>query len=106
MNRSEFIKLMGYPEEWVLWGMLSEDILRIQMSEYEPGSEAASEHYRNGAFHFWLQQKPSKEALIKLAKLSFLDPDQLMAEWLRNDYIAKAESADEEVLSLLRKSGI
>ncbi len=69
MNRSEFIKLMGYPEEWVLWGMLSEDILRIQMSEYEPGSEAASEHYRNGAFHFWLQQKPREVLIYSTAAL-------------------------------------
>lgn len=106
MNQSEFLQLMRYPKEWVLWDMLPEEVVRVQLAEYEPGSERASEHYRNGTFHFWLRQEPSKEILIKLARLSFLDPDPLMAEWLRNDYIAKAENDDEEVLSLLQRAGI
>ena len=106
MNQNEYIQLMRYPKEWVLWDMLPEEVVCAQFAEYGPGSERASEHYRNGAFHFWLRQKPSKEILIKLVQLSFLDPDPLMAEWLRNDYIAKADNADDEVLSLLRRSGI
>ncbi len=103
MTRNEFITLMQYPPEWVEWGMLTEELLNIQMGEYYPGSERASEHYRNGAFHYWLHKEPSKEVLIKLANLSFLDPDTLMAKWLRNEYIAKAQHADEEVKQVLAK---
>lgn len=95
---------MQYPPEWVAWDMLTEELLDIQIGEYYPGSERASEHYRNGAFNYWLHKDPSKDVLIKLAKLSFLDPDTLMAEWLRNEYIAKAQYADEEVKQVLSKS--
>ncbi|GAA6142611.1 hypothetical protein [Hydrogenophaga sp. 5NK40-0174] len=105
MTEEEFVQLMRYPEEWVLWGMLPEEVIHVQMGEYEPGSEAASEHYRNGAFHYWLRQEPDKGVLIQLVRLSFLDPDQRMAEWLRQDNIAKAMHCDEEVLSLLRGAG-
>ena len=92
---------MQYPHEWIEWGMLTDELLNIQMGQYYPGSERASEHYRNGAFFYWLHNNPSKEVLLKLTKLSFLDPDILMAQWLRNEYIAKAENADEEVKSAI-----
>ncbi|MBP1151171.1 MULTISPECIES: hypothetical protein [unclassified Methylocaldum] len=103
MTKNEFINLMQYPREWVEWGMLPDELLNGQIAEYEPGSERASQHYRNGAFHFWLRRGPSKDVLLKLARLSFLDPDPLMADWLRKDYIAKAENADGEVLRVLRQ---
>jgi hypothetical protein len=104
MTRNEFICLMQYPPEWEEWGMLTEELMDIQIGGYYPGSEKASEHFRNGAFHYWLSKNPSKEVLIKLAKLSFLDPDTLMAEWLRKEYIAKAQHTDEEVKQVLGES--
>lgn len=96
---------MKYPREWTEWEMLPEAFLEAQIAEYEPGGEEASEHYRNGAFHYWLKREPSKEVLLKLAKLSYLDPEPLMGDWLRKEYISKAKNADKEVLSLL-KNGI
>jgi hypothetical protein len=104
MNAEEFVGLMKYPSEWVQWKMLPEDVLRVQMSEYEPGSEQSSEHYRNGAFHFWLRQSPAKDVLIKLVQLSLLDPDPLMGKSIRSDCTATAAHADEEVLELVQQS--
>lgn len=103
MTKKEFIKRMQFPREWVEWGMLPDELLDEQMAVYEPGNERASEHYRIGAFHYWLRKRPSKDILLKLIKLSFFDPDPLMAYTLRKDYIAKAENADEEVSRALRQ---
>ncbi len=93
---------MRYPREWVEWEMLPGALVDGQIANYEPGNENASEHFRNGAFHYWLKQNPSKEILIKLVKLSFLDPDAPMAKWLREDCIAKAANVDDEILVLLK----
>lgn len=102
MTKEEFIKLMQYPREWVEWGMLPDELLDEQIAEYELRRGRASEHYRNGAFHFWLRREPSKDVLLKLIKLSFFDPDPLMAYSLRKEYIAKAKHADEDVSRALR----
>ena len=103
MTKTEFIKLMQYPREWVEWDLLPDELLNEQIAEYKRGSEWGSEYYRNGAFHFWLQSKPSKEILLQLITLSFLDTDPLTGYCLRKDYIAKAENADEEVTRALRQ---
>lgn len=102
MRKDVFVQLMKYPEQWLQWGMLPDELLRVQMADDSPGSEQAAEHYRNGAFHFWLRTAPNKDILLTLARLSFLEPDQLMAQEWRKDLLAKAESADEEVLRLLQ----
>lgn len=73
------------------------------MGEYYPGSERASEHFRNGAFHYWLHKNPRKKILLKLVKLSFLDPESLMGEWLRNVHISKSQNADSEVKEAIKK---
>lgn len=103
MTTDEFIKLMEFPREWVEWGMLPDELLSRQIAEYEAGSERGSAQYRSHAFHFWLQRRPSKDVLLKLAQLSFLDPDPLIAYSLRKDYIAKAENADDDVARALRQ---
>lgn len=106
MFKKEFIQLMQYPREWVEWDMLPDELINGQLAEYEPGSERASERYRNAAFHFWLRGRPSKDILLKLIKLSYFDPDPLMSYCLRKDYIAKADNVDEEVARVLRQNRI
>ena len=107
MTRNEFIKLMQYPREWLEWNMLPDELINGQLAEYAPSSEQAAERYRNAAFHFWLRRRPGKEILLTLIKLSYLDPDPLMAYVLRKEQIANAESADdEEVAQALRQNRI
>lgn len=53
MTKTEFIKLMQYPREWVEWGLLPDELLNRQIAEYKPGDEWASDHYRKDAFYFW-----------------------------------------------------
>lgn len=104
MTKKEFIKLMRYPREWVEWDMLPDELITEQLAEYKPGS--AAERYRIEAFHFWLRREPSKDILLKLIRLSYVDPDPLMGFCLRKDHIAKAENADEEVARALRQNRI
>ena len=70
------------------------------LSSYEPGMENASEHDRNGAFHYWLKREPNKEKLKRLVALSYSDPDQIMAESVR-EHISKADACDPEIMLLL-----
>lgn len=106
MTKTEFIKLMLYPREWLEWDMLPDELISRQLAEYEAGSTRTSEGYRNAAFHFWLQTKPSKDILLKLIRLSYLDPEPLMSYCLRKDHIATAENVDAEVLQVLRQNRI
>ncbi len=92
---------MGFPKEWLEWDMYPDEFFQGQLGVYEPG-EKDDEHYRYGAFHYWLKRNPTKETLLKLAKLSWLDSDQIMAADARK-YISKAENTDEIVLEALKK---
>lgn len=107
MTKKEFIQLMQYPREWLEWDMLPDELINAQMAEFAPGSEQATERYRNAAFHYWLQSRPSKVILLKLIRLSYLDPEPLMSYVLRKDHIANAENAhDEDVAQALRQNRI
>ena len=92
---------MKFPAEWVTWGMLPDPYLQLAVGRYEPGHEDGSEHDRNSAFHWWLKQRPSEEQLIKLARLTWLDPDPLMGADVRT-YIAKAENCSVAVAEWLQ----
>ena len=79
----------------------ADEYMNSLIESYTPGMENASEHDRNGAFHWWLKRDPSEAKLTTLAKLTWLDPDPLMAESVR-EYIRKAvnySSAVEAELS-------
>ena len=106
MTPNEFIQLMQYPREWREWDMLPDELIEAQMAEYQPGSEHASGRFRNAAFHFWLRKCPGKEILLKLIKLSYLDPDPLSSYAFRKEHMANLEHTDEEVAQALRQNRI
>jgi len=87
---------MLFPKEWVEWDMLPDELMEIQIKGYEPGHEDASEHDRNGAFHWWLKRNPTKEQLTKLLKLTYLDPDPLMGKDIRS-YIRKSNNYTSDI---------
>ncbi len=69
--------------------MYSQKLYQAQRKDYEPGSEAASEHYRYGAFRWWLEKSLSDSQLAKYVVLTFLDSDQVMASAARKDLLRK-----------------
>ena len=67
----KYLRFMHYPKEWQEWNMLPDkDYLIELILLYEPGNENASEHDRNGVFHWWLRQEPEEDTLLKLTKLT------------------------------------
>ena len=106
MIRNEFIQLMQYPREWREWDMLPDELIDAQMAEYQSRNEQNAGRYRNAAFHFWLQQGPGKEILLKLIRLSYLDPDPLASYAFRKEHLANTENTDEDVAQVLRQNRI
>lgn len=96
MTRLQFLELMKFPAEWDQYGMYPEELFQWQIAGYEPGHEEASEHDRNGAFHWWLRQNPSKEELEKLLRLARVDPDAGLGQDVRT-YIRKALCFDSDL---------
>jgi hypothetical protein len=84
MTKRQFLELMHYPSEWSLWSLYPDELFQMQLSHYTPGDEEAAEHHRNGAFHWWLKKDPGPDILVQLVKLTYLDPDDLMSEDVRN----------------------
>lgn len=83
--------------------MLPDIVLENQMKQYEPGHENSSDHNRNGAFQFWLRGEASEEKLIKLVKLSKLDPEKIMCRYIREKDIPKCTAYSERVADEISK---
>ena len=101
MNRSEYLRLMQFPAEWEQLGLVPDEWLEGALGSYKKGHEDGSEHDRHGAFQWWLRRSPSKGILLKLAALSWLDPDQPMAGYVR-ECISQSSACDAEVANALR----
>ena len=80
MNKEEFMSLMRFPREWLIWGMYPDELFVRQLEGYEPGHEDGSEHDRHGALHWWIRKGPDKQELEYLIRLAMLDPDNFMAD--------------------------
>lgn len=100
MTHSDWLKLMQFPPEWTAWNLIPFALATEQLSGYEPGHEAASEHDRHGAFQWWLRQQPGPDVLVRLAQLSWLDPDPPMGQYVR-DCIARQSGNNAEVAHAL-----
>jgi len=102
MTKSEFLKLMRFPEEWNAFGMYPDELFRWQVAEYQVGHEDAAEHDRNGAFHWWLKRNPTRSQLERLMQLAIIDPDaHLSTDVLR--YIRAASAFDAGLMALESK---
>lgn len=80
MTKSEFLKLMRFPEEWETLGMYPQELFEHQIGRYQPGDERGSEHDRNGALHWWLRKGPSRREVDALRRLAIADPDRSLGE--------------------------
>lgn len=91
-----FLELMHFPKEWLEFGLYPDELFIGQVDHYLSGDEDGSEHYRNGAFHWWLKRNPTRQQLSNLIQLTFLDRDSLMAGDVRK-YITGAKNIHENV---------
>jgi hypothetical protein len=89
MTKLQFMRRMHFPAEWQSWDMYPGELYQRQLESYQPGNERASEHFRNGAFHWWLKRDLSDALLIKLIFLTARDPDRLMARDVRGHILRR-----------------
>lgn len=101
VKKTDFLKVMNFPEEWLSSGMYPDELFHGQLAIYKPGDEQGSEHDRNGAFHWWLRRNPSKAQLSNLLRLAALDSETLMALDVLS-YIEKSAAFDEELATKAR----
>ena len=93
---------MNYPREWITSEMLTDALYEGQIARYKWGDERGAEHDRNGAFHWWLGQSPTRTQLKTLLRLSYLDPDQWMAADARR-YLRSQANFDSRLAALDRR---
>ena len=105
MNKFEFMRLMQIPKEWESYGMYPNELFDLQVRRFEPSHVDGSEHDRNGMFHWWLRQEPTKDQLLKLVALCFLDPDPLITKDVRS-HIELSKNFDSEVEDALKTHSI
>lgn len=103
ITEEDFVKLMQYPQVWLEWNMLPKIVVENQLREYQPGDERGSEHYRNSAFQFWLRGPATEEQLLKLVKLTTLDPETIMEKYIREKDIPKCENFTHKVAALINE---
>ena len=84
MNKSSLSNLLDYPSVWLDEELLTDELFNIQAAELqkEYGNDApkgGTEHWRYGAFHYWLTRNIETDVLAKLLEAANVDPDQPMA---------------------------
>ena len=90
MDKIAFARHLKYPPEWVEWNMYTDELFQVQLGSYQHDEDIGEgEHYRYGAFRYWLQRKLTTVQSENLVKLSFLDPDQFMARNVRQEILSK-----------------
>lgn len=101
-NINKLAELLHFPKEWLAWKMYPDELFLAHRKLFLPGNESDSENERNETFHYWLSRELTEDQFIKLIKLSFLDPDPLMAGNIR-DHIRKHKNYPPKVKKLLQQ---
>lgn len=98
MKLEEKLKKLGYSPEWIEFGILTQDVLDKQIDDHLETGHQSTEHYRYGAFRFWLSQQNDFdqrqiESYLHLAKC---DPDQMMAGSAIIDLLRDSRLSDDD----------
>jgi len=101
MKTEDYLELMRFPKEWQELEMVpDEEFVSEHIFHLKPGMEHTPEHARHEAFHYWLAREPSTDQLVRLTKLSLLDPDAEMGESIRA-VILKLGNCDDDLRELI-----
>ena len=92
------LKDLGYTEKWVDYGLLTEEILTDQFSEFQKGEDPNTEHYRYGTFKHWLSLKNqfTNLEIERFIELALEDSDQLMAGSAAKDLFTHPNISDNQ----------
>lgn len=79
-------RALRYPRLWVESGLLDGELLEIQLRElqkiigYRSRSLRSTEHWRYGAFVWWLRRVQNTEQLMARLRVAAIDPDEPMGQ--------------------------
>jgi hypothetical protein len=106
MNRQDYQRLLGFSEQWLRLGLLTEDELRVLGHEYETSDDRSTEHYRYRVFsRFLASHRPLSPQLAEaLYELGRDDPYSPMGGAMMCDIVGLAE-CPAEVLEKASASG-
>ena len=100
LSTRELTERLDYPAVWHDRGLYLDALYRVQLAAFVSEAEGhgvapatyrptgGSEHYRYGAFGFWLQREPGPEIVDALMEAAIADPDPRMASVAMNDILA------------------
>lgn len=93
------LSVLGYDENWLTYGLLDPEWLRIQIEEFETSDDQNTEHYRYATLIRWINSKQSftNEELDRFLEVCLNDSDSLMAgsaakEIYLNPYISDTQA--------------
>lgn len=103
MDKAQLAKVLNYPQIWLEANLFTDELFSIQAPEFqrEYGGRVPSggtEHWRYGAFHFWLKRNIDVAVLERLLDAATVDPDQPMAGAAIR-YIVAHPSSDRSILA-------
>ena len=98
LTKNKFAEILHFPKEWLEGKMYPEELFLEHRKLFQPGND--SENERNETFHHWLSRELTEVQLLRLIKLSQLDPDPSMASNVR-DHINKHKNCTPKVKKLL-----
>jgi hypothetical protein len=84
MNKVQFASALNFPSIWLEAGLLPDELFDLQVGELlrEYGGskpDGGTEHWRYGAFLYWLKKDLDFKTLDALFDAAFKDPDPSMA---------------------------
>ncbi len=100
LSLAELVDRLCYPAVWMERGLYPEDLFQGQLEAFAtearehgvPPQEycpvGGTEHYRYGAFRYWLQRNPGPEILHALMEAAVTDSDPPMAGAAIKDLLA------------------
>lgn len=71
------LKLLNYDQLWLDCGILTEDLLRSQIIDFQKGEDCNAEHYRHGTFLNFInaQSSMSNDLIYKLFEIVKIETD-------------------------------
>ena len=106
MERQDYQRLLGFSDQWLRLGLLTEDELRVLGHEYDVGDDKSAEHYRYRVFgRFLASHRPlSPQTADALYELGRDDPHPPLGGAMMHDIVRLAE-CPAEVLEKAAASG-
>ena len=102
LTKNKLAEILHFPKEWLEWNMYPDGIFLEHRKLFQPGNESDSENERNETFHHWLSRELTEAQLLRLVKLSQLDPDPTMASDVR-EHINKHKNCTPKIKQLLQQ---